>query len=164
MKIDDYLYHVTYFAYLSDIASRGIVPNMGSSMGGAGLESHKKGRVFATAHDGVSFWYGRSEEWAFDGYDDWAEIGLVPVVLRFPDEHGDIAEEDEPGSGDSGADAWMIPGEIVDEIEFYLDGKWHPIEHFEIINIAAALDDGSMKSDYENPLFPSDLVCWCMDR
>jgi len=168
---NDFIYHVTYFRNLEGIAEEGITPGNAPAIGTSIYDEHRKGKIFLTEAGGVIFWYGKSEEWAGEiGGDDWAEEGLVPVVLRvlLDEELEEELEEDEPGTRDAAYDAWTLEGEIVDDIEVYSDGEWIPVEDWEEISVDDALefvedeseDDPDylgyyeLKSDDENPLYP----------
>jgi hypothetical protein len=167
---NDFYYHVTYFANLDSIAEEGITPGNAPAIGTSQYDEHRKGNIFLTTAPGVIFWQSKSEEWAYSTSDDWYEEGLIPVVLRIPasEELNEELEEDEPGTRDAAADAWVLKGSIdPEDIEVYYDGEWLPIEDWDEIDIDSTVDfvedseeddpeyEGyyEMKSDDENPLY-----------
>lgn len=154
---DDILYHVTYANSLDAIANLGLVPGAGSAMGGGGNVGHSLGKVFLSDYDGVSFWFGRSQEWANHYSDDPHGDGMVPVVLRVTVPDWDEVEEDEAGSRDSRKDAWAYKGSINPEFLEVWDGEdWVDLdEDFEDIDVSVAYDEqGYPLDDRDNPLFP----------
>lgn len=147
-----YLYHVTYFNRLEGIQEHGIIPGARESIGGAGLGKHKRGRVFITAPEGVKFWFGRADDWAYHNSDDMLEDGLVPVVLRFPEP--DNLTDDWIGSREARAAAYMSTSEIpADEIEAYFDGTWYPVDEYDLPPEEAFDEDGYFLESHKNPFY-----------
>lgn len=176
----DFLYHITYFANLDSISEEGITPGNDPAIGTSQYDEHREGNIFLTEAPGVIFWHSKAEEWAYSTSDDWAEDGKVPVVLRVArdSEIGEddeiigtleeLVEEDEPGTRDAAADAWIFEGELgPEDIEVFYDGSWIPIEDWSDIDIDRSLEfvedseDSEpeytgyyqMKDDHENPLY-----------
>lgn len=131
-EYDGPLYHVTYYKHLSSIASKGVTPGVGSSIGqGAGYQGHSTSRVFLTEEAGVSFWYSKAEAFAEHNSDNPLEDELVPVVLRTNfnksefEEDGDTLTEDPQGTRDASATAYYTEGSIgSDELELWDGSSW----------------------------------------
>jgi len=156
MAADDYLYHVTYYGRLGNIARSGLVPGRARSIGAPSLDSHARGRVFYTDPEGVFFWHSKAEEHAEANSDDVLEDELIPVVLRvdlnaFED---DSLEEDEIGSEDARADAWLVDYEMPpEEIEVFDGSSWIPVEDFDSIDPATAIfTEVELSSDDDEPV------------
>ena len=156
---DDYeapLYHVTYSGRLAGIAGAGLIPGAAESIGGQTYAGHRKGAIFLTEPDGLSFWHEKAEEWAHHRSDDLLEDGLIPVVLRvWPDVE---CKHDEPGTRDAGSTAWKCLGRVEpDEIEIWSGVKWLPVDEYEDVDASAALDeDGYMVGFWDNALVPTE--------
>ena len=139
-----YFYHVTYYNRLPSIADSGLRVGGSPSIGGAGLDSHRRGTIFLTEFEGLSFWIDRAEQWALHRSDDLLEDGYVVVVLRILDTDDLIeeCEEDEVGTQDAGSYALKCRATIEPEdIQMYWGGEWFDVEDFEAINPAEAFDE-----------------------
>jgi 5-methylcytosine-specific restriction endonuclease McrA len=163
------LYHVTYFNRLENISHKGLVPGSGRSIGGAAYDVHAAQGIFLTEGDGISFWYGKAEDFAEHNSDNILEDGLVPVVLKIDYEglKSDL-QSDEPGTDDSRSEAYIHTGPIEPEyLEVWDGSSWIPVEDYWDIDIEQALDkeemedeDGNEEEYYlfkysnENPLMP----------
>jgi len=153
---DKPLYHVTYLKNLSDIASSGLVPGSGGSLGqGAGYQEHSSGKTFLTEESGVSFWYSKGEAWADHNSDNPYDDELIPVVLRttFTQselEDADIRlEADKLGSRDAAADAFYTEDTIVpNDLELWNGSSW--------VHVDAHVDPDIAMEYEEDPDDPSD--------
>ena len=109
-----------------------------------GYSANSKGWVFLTDGEGVRFWYGKYENYAHHQSDNPIEEGLVPVVLRVPDDADVIGEleEDALGTRDAFAPAWKTRTTIdPDSIEIWSGSSWEPITESEIDPMLAAEED-----------------------
>ena len=160
---DASLYHITYFKNLSSIKNKGLVVGQGTSIGqGAGYRTHSKGKIFLTKKDGISYWYGKAEDWANHNSDNLLDDGLIPIVLKITSKINDALKIDLLGQRDAVSDAFYIEQKInPEDLEVWDGSKWIAIT--EKINPKLALEyeedpddpeDGwwSFKSDY--PLIP----------
>jgi len=162
----DYLYHITYYKYLEGIASSGLQPGSGGSIGqGAGNNHHSKGKVFLTEKEGgISFWYSTALKWADHNSDDVLEDELIPIVLRVarPFDAYELAE-DPIGTRDSSYDAYTTKDSIKpSDLELWDGTAWVSLDQGVDPEIAIEVEeyeeDGEthqynyIKSD--NPLEP----------
>lgn len=167
----DYLYHVTTYRRLETIAEHGLLRGRSRAIGASSLDTHADKGIFLTEGGGVYFWHARAEDHANAGSDDLLEDGVIPVVLRIPDDVAaipdvDELDEDDVGTENAGADAWASNGPIKPaDIEVY-DGKaWVPVALWETIDVMRALepvdqdDDGNPIYDFvdDSPLLPPEL-------
>lgn len=76
------LFHVTYLNRLDPISEDGLVARSARSIGGSAYDDHASKGIFLTDGEGVSHWYGKSQDWADDVSDDLHGDGYVSVVLR----------------------------------------------------------------------------------
>jgi hypothetical protein len=139
-----YFYHITYYNRLPGIAARGLITGGAPSIGGAGLDSHRRDAIFLTEFDGIGFWVDRAEQWAHHNSDDLLEEGFVVVVLRVLDTDDLIeeCEEDVIGTEDSGHYAIKCRTTIEpEEIQLYWDGEWLYVDDYETIDPAEAFDE-----------------------
>jgi len=155
-----YLYHITYASRLPGIEDDGLLADQPRSIGSGAYDSHRGGRVFATEQDGVFFWYARAEEWAEHNSDDLLEDELVPVVLRFSD--GFAESEDEEGTRDARAQAWIVSEIPPEEIEVWDGEGWSTLDaELDIESALVDLNDDesdpwwTFSHSHENPLLPS---------
>lgn len=145
----EYFFHVTYYNRLPSISSQGIVPNAPASS--SGNYEHKQGKVFFTEASGISFWYGRAQEWAENRSDETLDVGFVPIVLRFF--VYDEFEEDEVGSSDANARAFMHDKQVeAEEIEIWNGVNWIPVYNYDQIDPGKAIEDNQFKNP--SPLEP----------
>lgn len=162
---DDYLYHVTYDGRLPSIAEEGLRPGKERSIGSASYDAHRRGAIFFTEADGVSFWFDRGEQWAFEQSDETLSDELTPVVLRVAeDTFIEQCVEDVHGTNDSGHLALRCKTHIEpEEIELWNGTAWVDVD--EGVDPNQAYDPWtdrngnlyySMLSGEENPLFPTD--------
>lgn len=126
------LYHVTTHGRLADIEAHGLRPNRGRAIGGMAYDGHRKGRVFLTSREGVSFWFGKARDFSFDGCENPLEDGGVPVVLRINSRalwlEGLTQEVDPHGAGDAGAPAFFVRGTIpTHRIKVWDGAFWQPV-------------------------------------
>jgi len=161
-----YVYHVTYANRLKSIEENGLSPKAGGVMGRGGYAGHSSGRLFLTDADGVDFWYERAEQAANDLSDNPFEDGFTPVVLRMPMPKTKFV--DEPGSSDSGHDAWYVTKRIPvgwksrrsGHVEIWDGSSWIKIWDWNKIDFLLAYDaeqyEGeellSFKYQNDNPL------------
>lgn len=149
------VYHVTYSGSLPLIAQHGLQPDRGPGMGEQ-YDAHRKGAVFLTDPDGLSFWHERAEEWAHHRADDLLAEGVVPVVLRAWTEVP--CELDEIGSHDANAPAWKCLGVVQPgELELWSGDGWVPVTDYEEVDFSRAVDDeGYLAVFSENELVPTE--------
>ena len=153
------LYHVTFYNRLSDIASRGLVPDARSAIGVGGYAGHSKSKTFLTVFDGVSFWYSRARDHAENQSDDVKEDGLAPVVLRIKN-YGAL-EADGPGTRDATDDAFTtvekIPASVID---VWTGSKWVNVKQWRSVDDAKAFDPEEVDGETlwyfhgDDPLMP----------
>ena len=153
----DAFYHVTFYNRLPSIARNGIRPHSRESIGGAGLGEYKRGRIFITSPEGVSFWFERADSWAYDSSDDQLGEGWFPVVLRLPvpESFMDDCHIDRIGTREARAEAWACEATIPPEgIEIFFDGTWWPLRYLSEVDPEAGFDDeGYFLGHHENPFF-----------
>lgn len=133
----EFLYHVTTYRRLREIAERGLERGRARAIGASAYDDHARRGIFLTSAEGVFFWHSRAEDHAEHGSDDLLEDGVVPVVLRI-DERGipdDRLEGDPIGTHDARADAWIAEGPIDPEyIEVFDGDDWIPIHEWRRID------------------------------
>lgn len=127
-----HLYHVTFSGRVRGIAARGLLPAGGGGVPGIGAHhaAHKRRGVFLSAPEGVLFWMGRAEVWAEHYCDRPLSEGLVPVCLRTSDDCGPL-EEDDVGSADARAPAWVAPAIPPEALEAWDGGAWVGLDEWE---------------------------------
>jgi hypothetical protein len=153
----EHLFHVTHFNRLGDVARQGLRAGSRGSMGAAGLQKYKKGHIFATEADGISFWHGRSDDYGYSNTDDQKGEGAFPVILRFP-EPEDFENnwfDDRIGSRDAKATAYMGKSSVnADDLEVFFAGAWYPVSRWTELDADSAFDDqGYMFYDSKNPFY-----------
>lgn len=167
-KKREYLYHVTTYRRLEDIAEDGLRRGRARAIGAPSYDANAARGIFLTEAEGVFFWHARAEDHAEHGSDDLLEDGVVPIVLRvdvddLPDEE---LEPDEPGSHDARADAWISQGPIEpDTIEAFDGQGWVPVSDWEQIDPSLGVeeidedDEGEPIWGFPNrsELFPPEL-------
>lgn len=139
-----HFYHVTYYNRLPGISARGLITGGAPSIGGSGLDSHRRDAVFLTTFEGLSFWVDRAEQWAYHSSDDLLEDGFVVVVLRVldTDELIEECEEDTIGTEDAGEYALKCLTNIdPEDIEMFWDGEWMSVDDYESIDPSEAFDE-----------------------
>lgn len=165
------LYHVTYHAFLDDIAEHGLVPGGQGGFREGYWGNKGKGYVFLTDRDGVAFWYGNLQQHAEHSFDNPYEEGRTPVILRIRGLEEDELEDDEQGSRDSMGRAYKVPfGIDAVDIEVWTGERWAFPERDAVDDSQAWTpeeeepdEEGDeprtlywAKSSYENPLEQPD--------
>jgi len=156
LEDNDFLYHVTTYARLANIAQEGLQPGRARSIGASALDAHARRGIFFTEPKGVIFWFGRAEIWADDGSDDPFEDLLVPVVLRIFDDEDILGEldSDDIGTRDAGGEpAWIGTQPIAPEdIEIWDGSEWIPIADWENVDPEQSFDTDSDEDDEGGPI------------
>ena len=164
----DYLYHVTTYRRLETIAEDGLRRGHARAIGAPSYDANAARGIFLTDPEGVFFWHARAEDHAEHGSDDVLEDGSIPVVLRvdvddLPDEELD---EDEAGTKDACADAWISEGPVDPENIEVFDGEaWIQVTDWEELNPELGVEKVDEDDDGEpiygfperSKLFPPDL-------
>jgi hypothetical protein len=149
---DDYYYHITYVGSLPAVAARGLQPGTGINFG-KGYSGHSAGKLFLADWDGVGFWVDRLGQMAENRSDTPVQDGLIPVVLRFPEDPNIEVDEDIPGTKDSSAGAWTTSQPIPsNKLEVYDGATWLPIssiDHQELIDEAYEAAEKEFEDDEE---------------
>ncbi len=158
------LYHVTFAGSLEAIQRQGLLPGSGGKFGG-GYAGHSEGKLFLTEPGGVFFWHHRIAATVTP----MERAEETPVVLRFvptADEE-EAMQEDEIGTKDAMAEAYMFKGSVPPERLKMWDGsEWvslndvDPEGLVEDIQGAAELeeDDGEEWYEYDQDLLmPQEL-------
>ncbi|MDX1421529.1 MAG: hypothetical protein R3322_00225 [Kiloniellales bacterium] len=149
---DEDLYHVTLYSNLAGITDDGLRAG-GQGIGSRALDAHRRGKVFMTEAEGISFWAERMENFVNDRYDDVREAEAVPVVLRFAEPDAEL-EEDAIGTQDAGAGAFYCRCIIdPDEITVWDGKEWTSIEDWESIPWDAGIDEEGYLV-WDSPLIP----------
>jgi hypothetical protein len=158
------LYHVTFAGNVEAIQRQGLLPGSGGKFGG-GYAEHSRGSLFLTEPAGVYFWYHRIAATV----SPFERAEETPVVLRFVPmvDEEEAMQEDELGTRDAGAEAYMFQGEVAPErLEMWDGSGWgllndvDPEGLVEDIQGEAALeeDDGEEWYEYdEDLLMPQEL-------
>lgn len=148
----NYAYHVTFFKNLSSIDQNGLGPQGGTpSLGIGGVAGHSKGNLFLTEEGGIDFWFQRMSEHAEHQSDNAFEDELVPVVLRFPWPSNII--EDEAGSQDANADAFMTQSNIdPDDIQIYNGSSWVDISEWHTLDMESAFEIEEYEDEFTGEL------------
>ena len=176
----DYLFHVTIASRLPSIGASGLRPGRARFIGSLALDDHARKGIFLTEAEGVPFWFDRAELWANDGSDDLLADQFVPVVLRVLDDEDILGElvEDEVGTDDAMATAWISTNTIIPEnLEVFDGAAWVPLssvldedddtvslsESFPLLKALVSVDtdeDGEDVYDLADPapLLPSEAL------
>jgi len=138
---DDPLYHITFAANLPGIAEHGLRSG-GRGIGGIALAGHKRGRIFLTELEGVSFWTERAEQLAADQSDDILGDELIPVVIKVEDPPEEL-EHDAIGTKDSGGhDAYYCACTIEpDDLQVWDGSDWIDLADHGSIDLDQAVDE-----------------------
>jgi hypothetical protein len=121
---DLFIYTVTTADRLESIAQDGLIPGAKRSIGSSSLDGHAKGRLFFTEKDGLSFWLMRAEQSIEHNFDDYAELGIVPVILRAI-KNKLVLTPDEIGTSDSGHLAFFTVSPVEpNKIEIWNGSNW----------------------------------------
>ncbi len=139
----DKLYHVSTADRLPSIAKQGLqIKGRKPSIGvkGTPYEKYSKGRVFATDGDGIGYWVDTTSKFVEYNFDNYAEDGIAPVVLRISNPKG--VEYDGIGSHDAGAPAYFSSEPIAPNRLDVWDGeKWVPVSEHKTLDLSQAFDE-----------------------
>lgn len=142
----DYLYHVSYYAYIDSIMDDGLVRDRNRTFSHGSYGSHSKGKIFLTEWRGVGFWFDKYENMAQHNSDNPAEDGLIPICLRIDmQEFGGQVETDEVGTSDAYYKAFYTLEDISPDVMEIWDGeKWaqmHQVDNDDLLNLIMDASD-----------------------
>lgn len=150
-----FLYHVTFYQRIPDIAADGLCPGGPRTIGGRGYDGHARGKVFLTVREGLAFWFNRAVDFAEHYSDDPVEDLYVPVVLRTnllaPKR---LLHVDSHGRLDAHAPAFFTRGTIPPEhIEVWSGRNWQPIT-------SADMEPAEEGAQWHDPADADDVGYW----
>lgn len=148
----EWLYHVTTYGRLESIAEDGLRKGLARAIGAPSYDSHAARGIFLTEVDGVFFWMSKAEDHAESGSDKPYEDGLLPVVLRTAVDWLEFEDliDDNIGTNDALANAWIYPGNIEPgSIELWNGEEWVTIDEWETVDPEEGF--GEEESEEDDP-------------